>query len=68
MLNIHITNIYIYNLVGAMEMELDLVLNRISSKLFMKMIGIKGFKNQNNQSQDWTRKSIKTKDQRFLLK
>jgi hypothetical protein len=55
-------------LVGAMEMELDLVLNWSNSKLFMQMTGIKGFKNPNNQSQDWTKKSIKTKDQRFILK
>ncbi len=35
-----------------MEMELDLVLNQSNSKLFMQMIGIKDFKNPNNQSQD----------------
>jgi hypothetical protein len=41
-----------------MEMELDLVLNQINSKFFVKMIGTKDFRNPKNLSQDWIGGSI----------
>lgn len=42
-----------------MNIELDLVLNQIGSKCFLKMIKTKGFKNLKIRSQDQTRVSIK---------
>jgi hypothetical protein len=42
-----------------MNIELDLVLNQIGSKCFLKMIKTKGFKNPKIRSQDQTRVSIK---------
>jgi hypothetical protein len=44
-----------------MEMGLDMVLNWIDLKFFMEMLGMKGFRNSNNQFQNWTRGSNKTK-------
>jgi hypothetical protein len=44
-----------------MKMKLDLVLNYISFKYFMKMTRTKGFRNLKNQSQDWIKGSIENK-------
>jgi hypothetical protein len=50
-----------------MDMELDLVLNQIDSKCFLKMIKTKGFKNPKIQSQDQTRVCIKKKKKKLEL-
>jgi hypothetical protein len=44
-----------------MDMELDLVLNQIDWKCFLKMIKTKGFKSPKIRSQDQTRVCIKKK-------
>jgi hypothetical protein len=56
-----------------MGMEPGPRLNHTRSKFFVKMIGIEGFQNPKNGSQDQTKgpiknKKIKTTTQRFLLK
>jgi hypothetical protein len=44
-----------------MEMGPDMVLNWIDFKFFMEMLRMKGFRNSNNQFQNWTRSSSKIK-------
>lgn len=51
-----------------MKMEVDLMLNQIDSKFFVKMIGAQRFRNPKNGSQDWIKGFIKNQKIRIKIK